>query len=73
MNIQELKDELDQFGVSPRLYSLRGWSHEKLCLEQRDGDWYVFLVERGRERPMRAFESEDEACIFMLGLLMPKI
>lgn len=72
MNTKELKAELELLGVSPLLYSLRGRSDEKLCLECRDGDWYVYFVERGRERPMRAFDSEGPACEFMLGLLKVK-
>jgi hypothetical protein len=69
MNIQQLQNELDRLGVSRRLYSLRGWSDEKLCLENRQGQWHVYFVERGQERPMKVFESEEQACEFMLSEL----
>lgn len=66
MNTKELKAELDRLGVPQRVYSLTGWRDERLCLEFRQDMWHIFYVERGAERSMREFRTEDEACGFML-------
>ncbi|MHA3016597.1 hypothetical protein E6A55_20345 [Cupriavidus necator H16] len=73
MNAKELKSELDRLGVPRRVYSLSGWRDERLCLEERSGTWHVFFVERGGERPLREFQSENDACHFMLEELKLEI
>ncbi len=73
MNAGELKVELDRLHVPQRVYSLSGRKDERLCLEFRGEMWCVFFVEKGVERPLREFRSEDEACRFMLEELKYEI
>ena len=73
MNIKELQVELEKLGVPRRVYSLKGPMDERLCLESRDGKWYVFFVERGRERILKEFDEEYAACDFMLNELKYEI
>ena len=73
MNISELRFELEKLRVPRRVYSLNGWTDERLCLENRDGLWHVFFVERGEERIMGIFENEEQACDFMLSELRYEI
>lgn len=69
MKINELRLKLEKLGVPRRVYSLSGWSDERLCLEKRDEVWDVFFVERGQKRAARTFETEDQACEYMLDEL----
>jgi hypothetical protein len=62
-----LRADLDALGIPGRLYSLDGWKDERLCLEQRNGQWMVYFVERGVERPLASFDDESGACDFMLA------
>jgi hypothetical protein len=66
MNIEQLKAELEALGVPRRVYSLSGRKDERLCIECREGTWFVFFVERGQERALKKFATESEACSFML-------
>lgn len=73
MNIAKLKEQLETLGVPRMLYSLKGARDERLCIEMRDGVWYVFFVERGQEHVLNTFSEESEACMFMLEELRQEI
>lgn len=66
MNISELKFKLEEIGVPRRVYSLGTISDERVCLLCRDTKWYVIFYERGHEKILGSFESENFACEFML-------
>lgn len=66
MNIQQLDKELKKIAVPPRVYSLTGRQDERLCIEPQGDRWVVFFVERGKERVLKQFLSESDACDFML-------
>lgn len=73
MNIELLKKKLDALGVPRQVYSLGGWRDERVCIENRNGMWIVFFVERGEERLLRSFSEEADACNFMLDELRREV
>lgn len=73
MNIIELQLELNKLDVPRRVYSLRGAVDERLCLDQRNGTWFVFFMERGQEINLKEFASESFACEYMLNELKYEI
>jgi hypothetical protein len=73
MNIKQLEQELEALGVPRRIYSLNAAKDERLCIEHRGGDWVIFFVERDKERILRQFVSEENACTYMLGELKSEI
>lgn len=73
MNRLQLAKKLEEIGVPSRVYSLHGASDNKTCIEQRNGKWYVFFFERGQENVIKVFDTETEACEFMLFDLKKEI
>ena len=55
MNLQELRQTLEKEGISAEPYGIR---HSDL--------WYVYYGEPGGERNTRIFNTEEEACAFLL-------
>lgn len=47
MNCEELKSRLDAAACSTANYSIGTRENDTFCLEQFDGDWWVFYTERG--------------------------
>lgn len=70
MNRFELRDALDAAGVPRHDYSLQDISPDFISdstwvLRERGGRWVVFFSERGQERHLKAFASEQEACEYL--------
>ena len=68
MNEDELKKELDRLNVSQDKYSLEGsianW--DTIALVQDYKRWKVIYVdERGHQEELKAFEKEDDACLYI--------
>ena len=63
MTINELKNKLDEIGVSQDLYSIMigGLPNERLCIVKEEM-WQVYYSERGRKVGQKVFETEEEAC-----------
>ena len=72
MTIIELERELLQLGISDDLYSIMtgGLPNEKLCIVKED-KWQVYYSERGVKTTDKHFNSESEACQFILRKLVP--
>jgi hypothetical protein len=68
---ERLRALLERERVNPLVYNLEG-SHgdEAYVLAVRPGGWAVFYAERGEEVGLRSFDTEDEACHYMLGLIL---
>jgi hypothetical protein len=66
-----LQSILDRENVEPRSYNLDG-AHdpEAYVLTIRPGGWATFYSERGHEVGRREFDTEDEACAYLLDLLL---
>lgn len=63
MTVNELKNKLDEIGVSEDLYSimLGGLPNDRLCIVKEEM-WQVYYSERGRKVGQKFFETEGEAC-----------
>ena len=72
MNIEELKKALDKEGVKPFYYSLNGITEDKdgaLILEKKGKKWMCYFYERRGKFDVKYFDTEDEACKYMLERL----
>ncbi len=70
MNRDELEIILRERGVSSLAYCLGGGlPNEKYTLDQAGAKWPVYYSERGQRSGERVFDSEDEACRYLLQLL----
>lgn len=67
MTISELKNRLDEMGVSQDLYSIMvgGLPNERLCIVKEEM-WQIYYSERGRRVGEKSFETEEEACEYFL-------
>ncbi len=66
MNCEELKSRLDAAACSTANYSIGTRENDTFCLEQFDGDWWVFYTERGIVNdPEFRSASEAEACAYL--------
>jgi hypothetical protein len=72
MNRQELKQRLIEENVIESAYSLEsGLAGEQYVLsDEGGGNWSVFYNERGQRIGHRKFNSEDEACAYMLKVIL---
>ena len=71
MNRDMLKALLHREGVDPSAYSLEGgMPFEAYVLEQRPTAWVVFYSERGIRTGEVEFATEDEACSYLLDLVL---
>jgi hypothetical protein len=70
MDREELKKVLDKEGVKPVYYSLNGLSggpyNGAIILEKEGNKWLYYYFERGSKHSLQYFNTEDEACRYML-------
>lgn len=73
MNRAELKTILKKNHVPDFKYNLDGAGRddERLCLIYDNGIWQVYYSERGVKTTDKHFNSESEACQFILRKLVP--
>ena len=77
MNIEELKKALDEEGVKPIYYSLNGIREVQEVgaaigahiLEKKGKKWMCYFYERRGKFDVKYFDTEDEACKYMLEQL----
>lgn len=71
MTRSRLVDLLEAEGVDAAAYRVDGTSEDEcLVLEVAPGGWAVYYAERGLRTEERQFDTEDEACRFMLDRLL---
>ena len=71
MNRQGLRELLDAEDVRDDLYRLDGVPVElSWVLGVVTGGWRVYYYERGRHEGERRFGTEDEACAYLLEMLL---
>ena len=70
MTVNELSLVLQQLGVPEFLYFLHcdGLPNEAFCLAKRES-WVVYYSERGQRSGLRSFETESDACEYLLSKL----
>ncbi|WP_298769167.1 hypothetical protein [uncultured Shewanella sp.] len=70
MNIDELKIQLRNLGITSQAYSLNGGlPSEKYCLSEESGKWFVYYSERGQRTGEKSFTNESKAYEYFLGEL----
>ena len=71
MKTKELKKTLKAVGIPTDLYNLdgKGRDDERLCLVNENSKWVVYYLERGVRTTELFFDSEEEACDYILKLL----
>jgi hypothetical protein len=71
MNRSDLDQLLAQYNVSPLAYCLGGGlPDEQYVLDQSPRGWSVYYSERGKRTRERFFANEDEACRYLLDVLI---
>jgi hypothetical protein len=71
MDRNHLRELARQERIRDDAYSFEGGLPlEQLVLAIEDGGWCVYYSERGLRSGLRHFETEDEACTYMLDLLL---
>lgn len=67
MNVQKLKSELNKLGVSKSCSILgQKYPNESYCLMYENSLWIYYYSERGCRSNLKKFESEEEACEYLL-------
>jgi hypothetical protein len=68
MDRTSLLEAIEREGIRARTYDLIGGNDrtECLCLGICGGGWSVWYAERGLRTGERFFDTEDEACSYML-------
>lgn len=64
ININALKEGLEDRRVPKSYYRIGAYGEEALCILPEDGKWVVFEGEHGQRYNVHSFESESEACLF---------
>lgn len=73
MNRITLKERLEQKNIKPASFSLEAEifePDEALCLRKNGSGWVVYYSERGLQTGKKNFESESEACFYILKELL---
>ena len=72
MNIEQLDQKLKNLGIPKDLYNFddAGREDERFCIKEKNGIWNVYYKERGEKTTDEYFNSEEEACNFLLKLLL---
>lgn len=67
MNKKDLRKILDREGFRPDCYDLDGGLlPERLTLANEGSRWAVYYSERGEQTGKRHFDTESEACEYLL-------
>ena len=69
MNRFELLDELDRLKVPSTYYSIKGAMNDRVCLDFDDKNWIVYYIEKGQKSILGVYNSENDACLYMLEKL----
>jgi len=73
MNINELKQALNDNNISPEVYYIDMQCpilDQGYCLNYENNQWVVYFQERGRKRYKKKTTNESEACEFMLKWIL---
>ncbi len=71
MNVEELKQRLTAESIDESAYSLSGGLPGDRYVLSHDGPvWSVYYSERGLQTSLRCFQTESEACSYLLQQLL---
>ena len=66
MNRTELRNELIRMDIREDAYEIDQPANESECYVLKPSSWEVFYAERGAKMGLRIFQSEQEACEYLL-------
>ena len=71
MDVTCLIQKLDEMGVPKRFYTINGDLSSDTCvLNHVYGKWeYFYFDEKGNQNDYKIFENENDACMYLLGIL----
>ncbi len=72
MNRKELQETLRRERIKDSTYSLEAKNFdpdEALCLRKEGNEWFVYYSERGLQTGKTSFQSDADACSYMLEAL----
>ena len=71
LRLEALEQTLRQFANCPRVYSLMGKDEDDtICLNNVDGAWVTYSVDRGQRHFVHSHQSFDLAALEFLGYLL---
>lgn len=71
MNRTQLQELFESENVDPHAYDFNGSNiGEQYVLELRPGGWSVYYTERGGKNDEVVFDTEDEACLELVGRVL---
>ena len=71
MTVSEVERSLLQHGIRADAYCLMGiCGSDRYCLVRGSENWSVFFFERGERVDERHFQTEAEACVYFLDILL---
>lgn len=71
MDRKKLKAIADREGIREDAFSLEGQDkHHRYVLKVEEGGWATYFVERGERLGVEQFDTEDEACEYLLQQLL---
>lgn len=71
MNMNELRKRLNEEGIDESSYSLEGdLSGDQYVISHDGAVWSVYYSERGLQTSLRTFQTESEACSYMLQVIL---
>lgn len=75
MKIKQLEERLDEMGISKSSYSINSdLSTDTFILNEIYGKWeYFYFDEKGNKLGYKTFETEDEACEYLIKVCEAEI
>ena len=71
MNIDELRGKLEYLGIPKTVYSFHGDGiGECFVIVHEAKGWLVYYSERGQRNGVNIFDTENEACDFLLNWIL---
>ncbi|MBA8948665.1 glycohydrolase toxin TNT-related protein [Actinomadura namibiensis] len=68
--LTRLDRKLEELGVDPARYRVRGTAEDAWCLVVEDGRWVVFYLQDGERHHAMAFEEPGQAVSYLLGSVL---
>jgi hypothetical protein len=83
MNREEVKAILDKAGrYNVNIYGLQGYNQyglqrsladDQYVIDLEGNKWVVYFYEKGRKHDQQAFNTEDEACSYLIHWILPDL
>ena len=64
INLNSLRERLEQLKVPKSYYRIGSYGEEALCIVFENNQWIVFEGEHGQRYNVHFFDQESEACLY---------